>query len=77
MAERPGLYTRVLQTGTIQTGDSVEWIAASADNPTVNDLLSLYYAKDYAVAQLEQMLAAPISDRSRRLFEARREQLVA
>lgn len=68
-AERPGLYTRVLQTGTIRQNDGVTWIAAASNNPTVNDVLAAYYAKEHDKAELKRLLDAPISIRARQLFE--------
>ncbi len=68
-AERPGLYTRVLKTGTLQLGDSVTWLPTSADQPTVNELLATYYAREHNATTLERMLAAPIAERARALFQ--------
>lgn len=68
-ANRPGAYTRVLSTGTVQTNDQVSFIPASENYPTVIELFKVWYVKDRDPALLQQGLAAPIAERARGAFK--------
>lgn len=72
---RCGVYTRVLQTGTITQGDTAQFIPTPHDYPTVKALFDLFYDKSRTAEQLQNALNAPIDIRSRRLFESWLEQL--
>ncbi|MEM8535566.1 MAG: MOSC domain-containing protein [Chloroflexota bacterium] len=68
-AGRPGAYTRVLSTGTVQTNDQVSFIPTSENHPTVIELFEIWYAKDRDPALLRRGLAAPVAERARSAFE--------
>ena len=66
---RPGAYTRVLSTGTVQTNDQISFLPASENHPTVVELFKIWYAKDRDPALLRRGLAAPVAERARSAFE--------
>lgn len=68
---RPGVYLRVLETGTIQVGDAVEFVPAEADYPTVNELFDAWYKPKQHVESLQRGLEAPVSERSREAIKRR------
>ncbi len=67
-AARPGVYTRVIQTGFLQAGDEVNYIRGKY-NVTALEEFHMFYQKVQAVEDLERLLAAPIAERSRRDYE--------
>jgi MOSC domain-containing protein YiiM len=68
-AERPGVYCRVLQTGTICTGDSVALEPYTGNTLSVIEMFRLFYEGANSEADLRRQLAAPIDIRSRRDIE--------
>jgi MOSC domain-containing protein YiiM len=68
-AARPGLYCRVLQTGSVRTGDPVRYAPAVGSTLGVVELGEMFYAGDLTPEQIELALAAPIDERGRRGFE--------
>lgn len=65
-ARRPGIYARVLQSGTVRTGDSISLANQPlTDTPTILDAFEVFYNKQTPTTQLERLLAAPISSRRR------------
>ncbi len=62
---RPGLYARVLHTGTVGTGDSIEMQHAPEGTPSLSEQFELYYDPNPSREELERALAAPIAIRSR------------
>jgi MOSC domain-containing protein YiiM len=76
-AERPGLYCRVIDEGTLRAGDRVEYHAvASEDRVTVLEMFRGYYAGDLDEATLRRHLSAPIAIRDRTGKEKRLAKLV-
>lgn len=68
-ARRPGAYARVLNPGTLQAGDAVEFIPATEDHPTILDLFELWYARERKVDLIQNALKAPIAARTRTKLE--------
>lgn len=68
-AGRCGVYTRVLQTGTVQQGDIVSLLPAVQKFPTVQALYDLFHAKERDPDLLRRGLEAPIASRARRAFQ--------
>jgi len=64
-AERPGLYCRVLRTGTVQTGDPVSVEPYPGETVSVLEMFREYYQPDPGEAALRRLLAAPIAARAR------------
>jgi MOSC domain-containing protein YiiM len=67
-AERPGVYTRVIQTGSLQAGDEVKYLRGKYD-VTAKEEFQMFYQKVQAIEDIERLLAAPIAERSRRDYE--------
>ena len=69
-AERPGAYARVLEPGEVAAGDPVELIPVT-EGPTLLETFRLYYDKEAPAAEIERVLAAPVSVRERVSLERR------
>jgi MOSC domain-containing protein YiiM len=67
-AARPGVYTRVIQTGFLQAGDEVKYLRGNYE-VTVLEEFHMFYQKVQALEDIERLLAAPIAERSRRDYE--------
>ncbi len=65
-AERPGLYCRVLEPGTIQAGDAVQIIPFRGKTVSLIEMYRDAFAPDTSEAALRRFLAAPIDIRTRR-----------
>jgi MOSC domain-containing protein YiiM len=74
-AERPGLYCRVLQPGTIQTGDTVTFEPYTGETVSIVEMYRNHYTPDNSSTTLRRFLAAPIDIRSRIGMKARLEEL--
>ena len=72
-ARRPGLYVRVLEPGEVAAGDPVEALGGSEQNPTVVDLMDVWYEADPDPELLERLLAAPLAERARANVERKLE----
>jgi MOSC domain-containing protein YiiM len=64
-AERPGLYCRVLQPGSVKRGDLVELEPFSGETVRVIDVFRDHYHRDKQEATLRRFLRAPIAIRTR------------
>ncbi len=69
-AERPGFYTRVIQTGTVRAGEEVTH-KPKDDGVGLLETNALYFAKDPDPAALERALEAPLAERLRKTFEGK------
>ena len=69
-AERPGTYFRVLNPGTIASGDAVEMVECGSNDVTVLDLFRFAYETSHDAEALKRMLDAPIAERVRPKVEA-------
>lgn len=68
-AQRPGVYTRVLEAGELQVGDTVEILPTPHNFPTVTELYELWHAKERDRQLLQRGLEAPIAQRARAAFQ--------
>jgi MOSC domain-containing protein YiiM len=68
-ARRPGLYARVLEPGEVGAGDPVERLGGGEGNPTVVELMDVWYDKEPAPELLERLLASPLAERARANIE--------
>jgi MOSC domain-containing protein YiiM len=64
-AERPGLYCRVIQTGPVRVGLSVQYSPNSNETVTILEMFRDFYEPDLSENTLNRFLAAPIAIRSR------------
>ncbi len=76
-AERPGLYCRVLRSGSLQVGDPVTYTPYMGETITALEMFRNFYAPDNSEATLRRHLAAPIAIRDRVEKEARLQRLLA
>jgi MOSC domain-containing protein YiiM len=67
-AARPGVYTRVIQTGSLEAGDEVKYLRGKYDVTALEEF-HMFYQKVQAVEDIERLLAAPIAERSRKDYE--------
>jgi MOSC domain-containing protein YiiM len=73
-AAKPGVYTRVLQTGRLQAGDDVKYLRGKYDVTALEEF-QMFYQKVRAIEDIERLLAAPIAERSRKDYERILEEL--
>jgi MOSC domain-containing protein YiiM len=64
-AERPGLYCRVIQTGTVNVGDPVSLEPYRGETISAIEMFRQYYQADLDEAAIRRQLAAPIAVRAR------------
>jgi MOSC domain-containing protein YiiM len=74
-AGRPGLYCRVIRTGSVQKGDVVTLEATTGPTVSVLEVYTLWYDNAPARSRIERVLAAPICIRTRQEFESRHARL--
>jgi MOSC domain-containing protein YiiM len=75
-AARPGLYCRVVKTGSVARGDPVVYLPTATTTLGIVEFGELFYAREPTREQLERALAAPICERGRREHEAQLEALL-
>ena len=68
-AERPGMYCRVIQEGTVQAGEAVKVMPYAAEKIPAIDVFRDHYLRDRDVADLRRFLQAPIASRVRDALE--------
>jgi MOSC domain-containing protein YiiM len=71
VAERPGLYCRVLEAGSVQAGDPVTVERYTGITISVLEMFRDFYDSAFGAAALRQLLAAPIAVRARFDIEAK------
>jgi MOSC domain-containing protein YiiM len=64
-AERPGVYCRVLQEGTVRAGDPVRWERYEGETVTILETYRDFFHPDLTEATLRRFLDAPIAVRLR------------
>ncbi len=64
-AQRPGAYCRVLNPGTLEAGQAVEFLPTSDPKATLLETFLVHYDKKPEKALLERLLTAPIAIRAR------------
>lgn len=75
LAERPGLYCRVIHAGSIQAGDPVSVEKYAGDTVSLLEAMRDYYEPDLSEASIRRFLAAPIAIRMRKKKEEQLAQL--
>lgn len=55
----PGVYVRVLQEGTVKTGDEMELIETAAENMTLSEVFALFTRERTNIDKLRQATAIP------------------
>ena len=68
-ARRPGFYVRVLEPGEVAAGDPVEAHGGGEENPTVVELMDVWYDPEPDPVLLERLLASPLAVRARASVE--------
>ncbi len=63
--ERPGLYCRVLQEGTVRAGDEVQLELYVGETITALEMFRDWYEPDKSEATIRRYLAAPLAARAR------------
>lgn len=71
LAERPGLYCRVLQEGTLQTGIEVTQGVFESEQVGLLEIFRDHYEKKADAVALQRFLRAPIAQRVRQSLEER------
>lgn len=61
-AVRPGAYARVLQEGSVNTGDNVILIKTTCDYPTINDIFIEWHKKEHSQILLQKALNSPMGE---------------
>lgn len=68
-AERPGLYCRVIEPGTVQVGDPVGVIRYRGETITALEMFRLYYTQEYTIDVVRKALSAPLHGKTRTEYE--------
>lgn len=76
-AERPGLYCRVIQEGSVRVGDEVRVEKYTGETISVLQMFHDFYRRKKSEAVLRQHLRAPIAIRARRDLEEQLQKLLA
>ncbi|MEZ4515594.1 MAG: MOSC domain-containing protein [Chloroflexota bacterium] len=76
-AERPGLYCRVIQPGTVQAGEAVTYQPYQGETVTILEMFRDAYEQSLSAETLQRYLAAPIAIRDRKHKEKQLQKLVA
>ena len=76
-ARRPGLYVRVLEPGEVAEGDRVDRLGGDHGNPSVVDLMDVWYDPEPDPELLERLLGSPLAERARSSVERKLSQALA
>ena len=68
-AERPGLYCRVLQEGTLRTGDTVSSEKYTGETISILEVFRDYYDRNKSAETIRRHLNAPVAIRVRQSVE--------
>jgi MOSC domain-containing protein YiiM len=68
-AERPGLYCRVIQPGSLRVGDAVKIEPTRDESVGLIEVFRSHYEKDLSEESIWRQLKAPISSRTRTSLE--------
>src|SRR5215207_18307 len=74
-AERPGVYCRVIEAGSVRAGDPVTLQPYEGEKVSVIEMFRLFYERDPDEEDLLRALASPLAFRARRDIEERLEAL--
>jgi len=64
-AQRPGIYTRVIQEGQVKKDDTIHYQPTNRDGPGVMDLFNLFYTKEKDPNLIHQLLETPMDQRGK------------
>lgn len=64
-AERPGVYARVIEGGTVRQGDGGQWLPTPHDHPSLLEIFRMHYHKSPTVSEVLRLLEAPVAARFR------------
>ncbi|HWH04893.1 MAG TPA: MOSC domain-containing protein [Gaiellaceae bacterium] len=70
-SRRTGVYARVLEEGEVAAGDAWEPLGGGEGNPTIAELVAVWYEKATPAEELERILRAPVAERMRVALERR------
>ena len=76
-AERPGIYCRVIQTGWVEAGQSVDYLPGEGERISLLEMFRDAYEPRLSEAILRRYLAAPIAIRDRQEKEEQLQALLA
>ncbi len=76
-AERPGVYCRVIEPGSVAAGDAVRLDPYQGSRIEIGELFRLYYVAQPKRVDIERLLEAPLADRTRQLYEQKLAQALA
>jgi MOSC domain-containing protein YiiM len=76
-AERPGLYCRVIQEGSVKAGDAVSIEQYTGETISMLEMFREFYEKDKSEETLRRHLNAPIAIRDRLGLEKELQDLLA
>ena len=76
-AEKPGLYCRVIQEGTVKAGDTVIVEKYTGETISLVQMFREFYVKDLGEAVLRRYLNSPIDIRSRTYLAGELEKVLA
>jgi MOSC domain-containing protein YiiM len=68
-AEKPGAYCRVLETGAVQAGDTVEHIPYPGVHVSLLESFRAFYRNGLTEADLRRFLRVPLHSKDRRYYE--------
>lgn len=68
-AERPGVYFRVLNEGSVAKGDSVTLVESPVSDVSIVDIFRFKYSLRHTEQELRRFLEAPIAERMREEIE--------
>ena len=71
VAERPGLYCRVIHAGVVEVGDEVSVMPFQGSRVGLIEIYRDYYEKQANVPELRRLLNAPVAARARESLEER------
>ncbi|MFH1185376.1 MAG: MOSC domain-containing protein [Chloroflexota bacterium] len=76
-AERPGVYCRVVEPGTVQAGDEALRVPCVGETVSVLEMFRIHFQRDKDEATLRRILRATISVRAKASLEADLEKALA
>lgn len=70
-ANRPGMYCRVIEPGTVTTGDEATVVPAPHGNLGLVEAFNLYYDRSASLSIVRKAIESPVSVRFRQDYERR------
>jgi MOSC domain-containing protein YiiM len=72
---RPGIYCRVIESGTVSAGDTVTLIPFDGETLTIEEFFDISLDSNRSEADIQRVLAAPVAVRDREYFEEQLQKL--